>query len=104
MKQFLTNTTFLIDDKKVKASALIGKGEYLFVNGRSDFQRISLNKKLLNKNKILFKVAEKQRYGWQSNTHKPLSKGKYKVTYNNVNYFMTYLDELEMFLNVVIQE
>lgn len=103
MKQFLTNTTFIIGTKKVPAYSLNCENDYLMVNGRNDFQRVHLNKKHFRENNIKFKAVKKQKIFWQSNVHKPLSKGKYKITYNNVDYFMTYLDELEMFLSVVIQ-
>lgn len=75
----------------------------LVINGAIDFQRIALTENDFINNNLGYSVAIDRNYTWQSNIHKPLSKGKYKVTYNNINYFMTYLDELEMFLNVVIQ-
>ena len=39
--------------------------------------------------------------GW--NIKKPLTSGKYKVTYNQADYFMSYLDELELFKTVVLR-
>jgi hypothetical protein len=68
------------------------------VNGTEFFERVELTEKDLE-NLTYEKVTK---FGWS--TKKPLSSGKYKVTYNQTDYFMTYLDELDLFKSVVLRE
>ena len=67
------------------------------VNGTEFFERVTITEKDLE-NLIYEKVIK---YGWSN--QKPLTSGKYKVTYNQIDYFMTYLDELDLFNSVVLQ-
>ena len=72
--------------------------EKVRVNGTEFFERVRLTEKDLE-NLTYEKVVK---YGWS--TIKPLSSGKYKVTYNQEDYFMTYLDQLDLFKAVVLRE
>ena len=72
--------------------------EKVRVNGTEFFERVRLTEKDLE-NLNYEKVVK---YGWS--TTKPLSSGEYKVTYNQEDYFMTYLDQLDLFKTVVLQE
>ena len=65
------------------------------VNGTEFFERVKLTKKDLEN----LTYEESKNLGW--NIRKPLTSGKYKVTYNQADYFMTYLDELDLFKIVV---
>ena len=67
------------------------------INGTEFFERLKLTEKDLE-NLTYEKVTE---FGWS--TRKPLTSGKYKVTYNQADYFMTYLDELDLFKTVVLR-
>lgn len=67
------------------------------INGTEFFERIKLTKKDLEK----LNYEENKSFSW--NIKKPLTSGKYKVTYNQVDYFMTYLDELDLFKSVVLR-
>ena len=67
------------------------------INGTEFFERVTITEKDLE-NLIYEKVIK---YGWSK--QKPLTSGKYKVTYNQTDYFMTYLDELDLFNSVVLQ-
>lgn len=81
------NTRFNINNRVEKATKveLLDK---IKINDNDEFQRIPLQK-------------IEQKIGWRKN--KPLSNGKYKVTYNEIDYFMTFLDELDLFTQVVLQ-
>ncbi|MBC7524544.1 MAG: hypothetical protein H7239_08925 [Flavobacterium sp.] len=68
------------------------------VNGTEFFERVPLTAKDLE----TLNYEENKKFGWATN--KPLSSGKYKVTYNQVDYFMTYLDQLDLFKTVVQRE
>lgn len=68
------------------------------VNGTEFFERVLLTEKDLE-NLTYEKVTK---YGWSR--QKTLTMGKYKVTYNQADYFMTYLDELDLFSQVVQRE
>ena len=67
------------------------------VNGTEFFERVKLTEKDLEN----LNYEEVVKHGWS--TTKPLSSGKYKVTYNQTDYFMTYLDQLDLFKTVVFQ-
>lgn len=67
----------------------------LRVNGTEFFERVKLTKKDLEN--LTYKESEN--IGW--NVRKPLTSGKYKITYNQEDYFMSYLDELDLFNQVV---
>ena len=67
------------------------------INGTEFFERIKLTKKDLEK----LNYEENKSFSW--NIKKPLTSGKYKVTYNQADYFMTYLDELDLFKSVVLR-
>jgi predicted metalloprotease with PDZ domain len=67
------------------------------INGTEFFKRVKLTKKDLE----TLNYEESKNVGW--NIRKPLTSGKYKVTYNQVDYFMTYLDELDLFKTVVLR-
>ena len=67
------------------------------INGTEFFQRVNIKDKDLEG----LSFEEVGKFGWQ--TTKPLSIGKYKVTYNQADYFMTYLDELDLFKTVVLR-
>lgn len=67
------------------------------VNGTEFFERIKLTEKDLEN----LTYEESKNFG--SNIKKPLTSGKYKVTYNQADYFMTYLDELDLFKTVVLR-
>jgi Cdc6-like AAA superfamily ATPase len=68
------------------------------INGTEFFERVEITEKDLE-NLNYEKVTK---FGWSTN--KPLSSGKYKVTYNQTDYFMTYLDQLDLFKIVVLRE
>ena len=69
--------------------------EKVTVNGTEFFERVKLTEKDLEN----LTYEESKNIGW--NIRKPLTMGKYKVTYNQADYFMTYLDELDLFKLVV---
>jgi hypothetical protein len=69
--------------------------EKIKVNGTEFFERVELTEKDLEN----LNYEESKNLGW--NIRKPLTNGKYKVTYNQADYFMTYLDELDLFKAVV---
>ena len=71
--------------------------EKVRVNGTEFFERVNLTEKDLEN----LTYEEVKTYGWS--IKKPLTSGKYKVTYNQTDYFMTYLDELDLFNSVVLQ-
>lgn len=73
--------------------------EMLKLNGTEKFQRIQLQEIDIDSLKLPYEKIKK--HGWRNN--KPLSSGVYKVTYNQTDYFMTYLDELDLFKSVVLQ-
>ena len=66
------------------------------VNGTEFFERVKLTVKDLEG----LTYEESKNHGWH--TRKPLASGKYKVTYNQADYFMTYLDQLDLFKTVVV--
>ena len=68
------------------------------VNGTEFFERVKLTKKDLEN----LTYEESKNIGWS--IRKPLTSGKYKVTYNQADYFMTYLDELDLFKTVVLRQ
>ena len=68
------------------------------VNGTEFFERVKLTEKDLEN----VTYEEVRIFGWSNK--KPLTSGKYKVTYNQTDYFMTYLDELDLFNSVVKRE
>lgn len=72
--------------------------EKIRVNGTEFFKRVPITEKDLEN----LSYEEVVKYGWS--TTKPLSSGKYKVTYNQTDYFMTYLDQLDLFKTVVQRE
>lgn len=72
--------------------------EKVRINGTKFFQRINITED--NLKNLNYELTED--VNWR--TTKPLSSGKYKVHYNNTNYFMTYLDELDLFNQVVLQQ
>ena len=67
------------------------------INGTEFFERIKLTEKDFEN----ITYEECKNFGW--NVKKPLTNGKYKVTYNQADYFMTYLDELDLFKTVVLR-
>jgi hypothetical protein len=71
--------------------------ESVKVNKTDAFQRIPLQEIDLKSLNLPFEKITK--FGWI--TTKPLSSCKHKVTYNQIDYFMTYLDELDLFKTVV---
>ena len=71
--------------------------EKVRVNGTEFFERVKLTEKDLEN----LTYEESKNIGWS--IRKPLTMGKYKVTYNQANYFMTYLDELDLFKTVVLR-
>jgi hypothetical protein len=83
--------------KEIKTAEVIDAtdGEKVRINGTEFFERVPLTEKDLE-NLIYEKVTK-----FGLSTRKPLSSGKYKVTYNQADYFMTYLDELDLFKTVV---
>ena len=67
------------------------------INGTEFFERVKLTEKDLEN----LNYEESKSIGW--NIRKPLTSGKYKVTYNQADYFMTYLDELDLFKTIVLR-
>ena len=67
------------------------------INGTEFFERIKITDKDLEN----LDYEESKSFGW--NIKKPLTSGKYKVTYNQADYFMSYLDELDLFKTVVLR-
>jgi len=67
------------------------------VNGTEFFERVKLTEDDLRNLNLPFETSDK--YCWQNS--ELLGSGKYKVTYNQADYFMTYLDELDLFNAVV---
>ena len=74
-----------------------GEDSYI-INGTDKFKRIPL--KETDFKKLNYKLS-KPIFGWIKN--KPLSSGKFEVEYNAQKYYMTYLDELELFNQVVLR-
>jgi hypothetical protein len=72
--------------------------EKVRINGTEFFERVEITEKDLE-NLTYEKVTK---FGWS--TSKPLTSGKYKVTYNQTDYFMSYLDQLDLFKTVVLRE
>jgi hypothetical protein len=71
--------------------------EKVRVNGTEFFERV----KLIEKDLENLTYEESKSVGWS--IKKPLTSGKYKVTYNQTDYFITYLDELDLFRIVVLR-
>ena len=92
----LLNTRFKFG-KEIKTAEVIDatNKEKVRINGTEFFKR----KRLTEKDLENLKYKEINSIGW--NTNKPLTMGKYKVTYNQADYFMSYIDELDLFNQVV---
>ena len=92
----LLNTRFKFG-KEIKIAEVIDatNKEKVRVNGTEFFERVKLTKKDLEN----LTYEESKNIGW--NIRKPLTIGKYKVTYNQADYFMSYIDELDLFNQVV---
>jgi hypothetical protein len=85
---------------KVKiAQSIANENNSYVINKTEKFKRIPLCKEDFEGVEY---TLSKDNYGWIKN--KPLGNGKYKISYNNNNYYVTYLDELDLFKQVVIQE
>jgi hypothetical protein len=86
-------------DEEIKEAKVIDATDKnkIRINGTEFFERVKLTEKDLEN--LNYEVVVK--HGWS--TTKPLSSGKYKVTYNQTDYFMTYLDELDLFKTVVLR-
>lgn len=69
------------------------------LNGTTNFKRIPIEEKDLEHLGLKIEIVNKEH-----NDKLPLlNSGKYKVTYNQVDYFMTFLDEVDLFRRVVCQ-
>ena len=92
----LLNSRFKFGEE-VKTSEIIDATDKnkIRINGTEFFERVKLTEKDLES----LTYEESKNFGW--NIRKPLTSGKYKVTYTQVDYFMTYLDELDLFKTVV---
>lgn len=90
----LLNSRFRFGEE-IKEAVVIDSTDKVRVNGTEFFERVPLTGKDLEN----LNYEEVVKYGWS--TKKPLSSGKYKVTYNQADYFMTYLDQLDLFKTVV---
>ena len=95
---FGLDLTFDFNGKRKTAKRVKVKDDFYIINGTKKYTRIPLQDIDLlglnfKKNKKVF---------WQNK--KPLSSGKYVIRYNNIKYYVTYLDELELFKQVVLQE
>jgi|GEM_PF-4451417 len=97
----LLNTRFEINSKIEKAKKIELIGGIIKINNLENFKRIPINLYQLKEIKLPY-VEINCDYGWKS--RKIFSHGKYKVTYNQVDYFMSYLDELDLFTKVVLQQ
>lgn len=70
------------------------------VDNTTDFKRIPAEPKDLEHLGLKVETVNKE-----PNDKLPLlNSGKYKVTYNQTDYFMTFLDEVDLFRRVVCQE
>lgn len=70
------------------------------VNNTTDFNRIPAELKDLEHLGLKVETVNKE-----PNDKLPLlNSGKYKVTYNQTDYFITYLDEVDLFRRVVCQK
>tara|TARA_R110002049_G_scaffold14754_1_gene61752 strand:+ start:57 stop:362 length:306 start_codon:yes stop_codon:yes gene_type:complete len=70
------------------------------INNTTDFKRIVAEEKDLEHLGLKIETVNKE-----PNDKLPLlNSGKYKVTYNQTDYFMTYLDEVDLFRRVVCQD
>ena len=97
-KMILLNSRFKFGEE-IKTAEIIDATdkERVRVNGTEFFERVKLTEKDLEN----LNYEEVVKHGWS--TTKPLSSRKYKVTYNQTDYFMTYLDELDLFKTVVLR-
>lgn len=91
-------TTFDFNGNTEQAKEIKQGTEKYIINGTDKFKRIPL--KETDFNKLNYKLS-KSVFGWTKN--KPLSSGKFEVEYNTKKYYMTYLDELELFNQVVLR-
>ena len=92
------NSRFNFGDKTEKAKVIDASDESkIRINGTEFFERVKLTEKDLEG----LNYEKTSKYDWQNS--EILGSGKYKVTYNQVDYFMTYLDELDLFKTVVLQ-
>ena len=97
----LSHLRFNFGNNIQKVQTVDFTNEDIKLNGTEVFQRIPLQEIDLKSLSLPYEIL-KTKYGWSSN--KILSNGKYKVTYNKTDYFMTYLDELDLFNLVVLQQ
>ena len=67
------------------------------INGTEFFERVSLTEKNLENLQLPFYKTKKTT--WTKT--KPFESGSYCIVYNNENYYLSYLDELDLFTQVV---
>ena len=92
------NSRFNFGDKTEKAKVIDASDESkIRINGTEFFERVKLTEKDLEG----LNYEKTSKYDWQNS--EILGSGKYKVTYNQVDYFITYLDELDLFKSVVVK-
>lgn len=95
----MLGTRFLFSDRLEEAVKAEKTLDEYKINNSTVFKRVPLKEEDLKKLQLTF---EKTKVGWRKS--KPLSSGTYKVRYNNVDYYMSFLDELDLFTLVVLQQ
>jgi hypothetical protein len=89
-----------IDNQIVWAEIIdLTDNDKIKINNCTNFERVELQKTDLETLNLPYEITEKQHVDKIPYLHS----GKYKVTYNQTDYFMTYLDELDLFRRVVCQ-
>ena len=74
--------------------------EKVRVNGTEFFERVKLTEKDLNSLQLPFYKTKKTTW----TKFKPFESGSYCIVYNNENYYLSYLDELDLFTQVVCKK
>ena len=67
------------------------------INGTEFFERVELSEIDLNDLQLPFYKTKKTTW----TNFKPFESGNYCIVYNNENYYLSYLDELDLFVQVV---
>jgi len=94
------NLTFNIKGKKELAKELKIKNKVTKINGTRKWERIKLQEKDLED----FDFCRIKKDAYFSHEDKLLYDGMYKIRYNEKDYYMDFLDEFELFKQVVVRE
>ena len=97
-KMLLLNSRFKFGEE-IKTAEVIDATDKnkVRVNGTEFFERVKLTEKDLEN--LELPVYKTKKTTWRKN--KPFESGDYCIVYNSENYYLSYLDELDLFNQVV---